>query len=142
MNRILKAVVFASLCFSLMLPVNSFASQGGNGGGGSNGGDGGDGGKSAQSRLLLTASSVATPDGRFPAVADTATVITVTAENHEGDAPKITMRRQLRRGVHGMRCLRIGSSVTKWDICASLHVTGNGNCAGKLAGSAGCPLWQ
>jgi hypothetical protein len=94
MNRILKAVVFASLCFSLMLPINSFASQGGKGGGGNNGGGGNGGsggGKPAQSRLLLTASSIETPDGRFPAVADTATVITVTATNHEGDAPKIAL---------------------------------------------------
>jgi hypothetical protein len=89
MNRTLKAVAFASLCFSVMLPLNSFAGQGGKGGGGSNGGSGG--GKPVQSRLLLSAGFVATPDGRAPAIADWANVITVTATNHEGDAPKITM---------------------------------------------------
>jgi hypothetical protein len=91
MNQIMKTMAFASLCFSLMLPINSFASQGGKGGGGGNGG-GGDGGsgKPTSSRILLGASSVTTPGGLFPAVAETANIITVTAINHEGDAPRIS----------------------------------------------------
>jgi hypothetical protein len=97
MNQGLKTMAFASLCFSLMLPINSFASQGAKGGGGSNaggsngGGGNGGGGKPTSSRILLGASSITTPSGFFPAVAETANVITVTAINHEGDAPKITM---------------------------------------------------
>src|ERR1700753_2396082 len=93
MNQSLKTMALSSLCFSLMLPINSFASQGTKGGGGSSGGGGNNGGsgKPTSSRILLEAGSITTPSGRFPAVADTANVITVTAINHEGDAPKITM---------------------------------------------------
>jgi hypothetical protein len=95
MNQTLKAVAFASLCFSLMLPINCFGGQGGKSGGGSTSGGGGNGGsgsgKPTQSRLLVSVGSIATADGRLPAVADWANMITVTAINHEGDAPKINM---------------------------------------------------
>jgi hypothetical protein len=41
MIRMVKAVVCASVCFGLMLPLNSFAQKGGTGGGGATGGGGG-----------------------------------------------------------------------------------------------------
>ena len=100
MNRTLKAVAFASLCFSLMLPIPSFASKngggsnsggGGNNGGGGNGGSGG--GKPAQSSVLLDAGfqGVLIVNGLISPVSDTDAVLTVTATNHEGDAPKISL---------------------------------------------------
>jgi hypothetical protein len=93
MNRIFNAVAFASLCFSLVT-VNSFASQNGNkgggGGGGNNGGSGG--GKPVQSNLFYSASlPPGTPSGTAAAGSDWPSFITITAVNHEGDAPKITM---------------------------------------------------
>jgi hypothetical protein len=93
MNRILKAVAIASFCFSLM-PVNSFASQNGNKGGGNGGGgnNGGGGGKPTQSRLLVSASiPPGGPSGTAAVGSDWPSFITITAVNHEGDAPKITM---------------------------------------------------
>jgi hypothetical protein len=96
MNRTLKAVAFASLCFSLMLPINSFASGGGKGGGGSTGGGGtggSGGGKPAQPRVLLSAGfqGVLVVNGQISPVSDVAAILTVTATNHEGDAPKISV---------------------------------------------------
>ena len=92
MNRILKVAAFTGLCFSLM-PISSFASQGGNKSGGSGGGgNGGSGGKPTQSRLLFSVSiPPGIPSGTAGAGSDWPSFITVTAINHEGDAPKITM---------------------------------------------------